>query len=135
LLALVVGASGLAATARCAGQALTPSSYRAKAGTICARASTRLSHATRNEIADVIVATSRSYLAALRALSPPAALVALHKQVLVVIAGEVARLGVLVPRYHAGKLTLTQIANDKAGNRLGNEENALWKKLGVTACT
>jgi hypothetical protein len=135
VLALIVGASGLAATAGGAGKALTPSAYRQKAGAICVQASTSLSQASRNKIADVILATSRSYLSSLRALSPPTALVALHQQVLVVIAGEIARLRVLVPQYHAGKLTLTQMANDKAGNRLGHQENALWKKLGVTACT
>ena len=140
-------AAVLAATAATAaplrGTSLSPTAYRAKASSICRTTYAKakaLPQPTRTRASWIryykrFLSVGRSELSQLRALDPPASLRANHRRVTRIIAAEIDLIHTMLVKIQRGGDPLAVFrANSARGTKLDGEENAVWRKLGVSAC-
>jgi hypothetical protein len=130
-------------TAGATAAALSPSAYRAQAGSICKHGKSQLNALgapqTDKQVGKYLAATVpivRAELAQLRRLSPPASLRSGHEQATAAFAKELALLAAAVKKIQAGADPMQQFkAIDARETALGKVEDAGWRKAGVYACT
>jgi hypothetical protein len=134
-LVLVISFAASAATARGVGIALTPAAYRQQATTICKQWAQSAAPLPKYHPGPALLAVTRTYLSALRRLSPPTAFAPLHGQILVLVKAINDRLAALVAGYASGKMTPSEeLGHYNALNRLSSQEGVIWQKLGVPFC-
>jgi hypothetical protein len=116
----------------------TVAGFRADSTAICTTLNTRIerAHSTGNDLPFLrgSLVAGRLYLAAVRNLRTPAAFVVRREELVTAISGELARLGVLINLYAAGKITFAKLLADQAETRLSSTEISLWSRLGVPTC-
>lgn len=84
---------------------------------------------------DGSLAAANRYLARLRRLDPPPALRSLHQRVVGIVEQEVALIGRLAAQVDAGADPAAALrAVEDELDALDVKEDAVWRKLGVTAC-
>jgi hypothetical protein len=135
-LAALCAAAASAATCAQAAPTLTVSQYRHQANAICSdfNAFRLPPQGALVDRLQALVDKGRGSLAALRSLRPPHSLAKLHSQILVVNAERVAMLASLVSRLKAGRITLTQLADEVARSPFAAQSNVLWKQAGAFSC-
>jgi hypothetical protein len=125
-----------AATCAQAAPALTVSQYRHEANAICSdfNAFTLPAQGPLVDRLQALVDKGRGSVAALRRLRPPQSLAKLHSQIVVVNAERVDMLASLVSRLKAGRITVTQLADQVARSPFAAQSNVLWKQAGALSC-
>ena len=135
----------LAVTAVAAGTAaasLSPQDYRKQANAICAKAEKSLNAIpnpkTVKELPGVVrsgIAVDRSFVKALAALSPPAALRSLHDKAVSLSRQELAGVEELLARIEDGEDPDTVIADlSPRIDPISKAEVATYRRLGLAAC-
>jgi hypothetical protein len=117
---------------------LTVAQYRAQANTICTNDGKQIdklsTHLTLPQYLTAAVKISRASYNSLGRLSPPAALATYHAQLIANLESGFPIIDGLLARAKAGKLTIKQFEANKPLQANVVHENALWKKIGATAC-
>ena len=136
LMAFIAAATVTAGAAHAARPTLPATAYRAKANALCTGFTKYSPPATDTQIEQLtaLLKRARAAAASLSRLRPPSSLAHLHAQVIKLLNEGYDFYAAKLAQVKAGKLTVTQFTDDLERTTYGTKEDALWKRLGATAC-